>query len=107
MSLIVECLSSTEVGPFPSFIERESVIVRGFVASRQPLGGPAISGGLAMRRRTGEPARPSALSSGMVRSLTFSERDQTAAGVPRHLRACNATHKEKLTLAFATYASTF
>lgn len=52
MLLKVECLSSTEVGPFPSFIERASVIVRETVESHQLLVDQVIFEKLAAHRKT-------------------------------------------------------
>lgn len=59
MSLKVECLSSTEVGPFPSFIEKVNVIVREIVENHQLLAGQAISVMLVKRRKTNESTHPS------------------------------------------------
>jgi len=59
VSLKVECLSSTEIGPFPSFIERVNVIVREIVENHQLLAGQAISGMLVKHRRTNESTHPS------------------------------------------------
>lgn len=51
VSLKVECLSSREVGPFPSFIEKASAIVRETVGSHQLPADPVISGSLAAHRK--------------------------------------------------------
>lgn len=59
VSLKAECLSSTEVGPFPSFIERVSVIVRGAVESHQPHVDRAISVTPAGRRKMDASMHPS------------------------------------------------
>lgn len=59
VSLKVECLSSTEVGPFPSFIEKVNVIVREIVENHQLPAGQAISVMLAKRRKTNESMHPS------------------------------------------------
>lgn len=59
VSLKVECLSSTEVGPFPSFIEKVNVIVREIVESHQLPAGQAISGMPVKRQRIGESMHPS------------------------------------------------
>lgn len=47
----VECLSSTEVGPFPSFIERVNVIVREIVENHQLPANQAISEMLVKRQK--------------------------------------------------------
>jgi len=57
--LKVECLSSMEVGPFPSFIERVNVIVHEIVENHQLLAGQAISGMPVKRQRTDESTHPS------------------------------------------------
>lgn len=59
VSLKVECLSSMEVGPFPSFIERVSVIVRGTAGSHQPLVDQAISVTPVERRKIDASMHPS------------------------------------------------
>lgn len=71
MFVTVECLASTEVGPFPSFIGTESVIVHDFVESHHPLGGLVIFDALVMDQRTNVIMHPSMLSSAMARILTF------------------------------------
>lgn len=78
-----------EVGPFPSFIVRESAIVRGFVEARQPLGGLAIFDAPVRHRRRGASTHPSALSSGLVRIPTFFGLGQIIVDVPRHLIVYN------------------
>lgn len=59
MSLKVECLSSTEIGPFPSFIERVSVIVREIVENHQLPVDQAISGMPVKHRKMDESTNPS------------------------------------------------
>lgn len=59
VSLKVECLSSMEIGPFPSFIERVNVIVREIVENRQLPADPVISGMQVKRRKMNESKHPS------------------------------------------------
>lgn len=94
-SLIVGCLSSTEVGPFPSFIVRESVIVRDFVENRQLLEDPAVSDVQATRQRKDVLAHLSVLFAEMVRTPTSFESDRIIVGVPHRPKAYNAVHTKK------------
>lgn len=94
VSLKVECLSSMEVGPFPSFIERVSVIVRATVGSHQPLVDQAISVTPAGHRKTDASMHPSEWCVARVRTRAFFERDRTIDDVLRHRIAYNAITKK-------------
>ena len=89
-SLTVGCLSSTEVGPFPSFIVKESVIVRDFVENRQLLADLVVFDAQATRQRKDVPMRLSVLFAEMVRTPTSFGSDQIIVDVPHHQKAYNA-----------------
>lgn len=96
VSLKVECLSSMEVGPFPSFIERVSVIVRAAVGSHQPLVDQAISVTPAGHRKTDASMHPLEWCVARVRTRAFFERDRTIDDVLRHRIAYNAITKKRI-----------